>query len=287
VVVLDGEVSNSTFTDRFQKAEPDRFFELYIAEQQLVSAAVGMQVLGLTPFASTFSAFFSRAYDQIRMAAISRANLRLVGSHAGVSIGEDGPSQMALEDLAMMRAVNGSTVLYPACATTTAELTRQMADREGITYLRATREKTPVLYGSEERFHIGGSKVLRQSPRDVAAVLAAGITLHEALRAHETLQGEGVSVRVVDLYSVKPIDAATVEACARECGGHLVVVEDHWPQGGLGDAVCEVFGGLPDPPSITRLAVRSMPGSGTPSQLLDAAGISARHIVEAVRLIRR
>ncbi len=287
VVALDGEVSNSTFTDKFQKAEPHRFFEMYIAEQQLVSAAVGMQVLGLTPFASTFAAFFSRAYDQIRMAAISRANLRLVGSHAGVSIGEDGPSQMALEDLAMMRAVNGSTVLYPSCATTTAELTGEMARREGITYLRTTREKTPVLYGSEERFHIGGSKVLRQSSRDVAAVLAAGITLHEALRAHETLQGEGVSVRVVDLYSVKPIDAATVEACARECGGHLVVVEDHWPQGGLGDAVCEVFGGLPDPPSITRLAVRSMPGSGTSSQLLDAAGISARHIVEAVRLIRR
>ncbi|HYS82917.1 MAG TPA: transketolase [Anaeromyxobacteraceae bacterium] len=283
VVALDGEVSNSTFSDRLRKVDPARFFEIYIAEQQLVSAAVGMQVLGLRPFAVTFAAFFTRAYDQIRMAAISRANLGLVGSHAGVSIGEDGPSQMALEDLAMMRAVHGSTVLYPSCATAAAELTRQMANREGITYLRTTREKTPVLYGSDEQFTIGGSKVLRRSPRDAAAVLAAGITLHEALAAHELLRDEGVPVRVVDLYSVKPIDTATVEACARECAGRLVVVEDHWPQGGLGDAVCEVFAGRPDPPSITRLAVKGMPGSGTPQQLLDAAGISARHIVEAAR----
>jgi transketolase len=285
VVALDGEVSNSTYSDKFQKAYPDRFYEMYIAEQQLVSAAVGLQVLGLRPFAVTFAAFLSRAYDQIRMAAISRANLCLVGSHAGVSIGEDGPSQMALEDLAMMRAVHGSAVLYPSCATTAAELTRQMASREGITYLRATREKTPVLYGSEERFTIGGSKVLRRSPRDVAAVLAAGVTLHEALRAYETLRSEEIPVRVVDLYSVKPIDASTVEACARECAGRLIVVEDHWPQGGLGDAVCEVFAGRPDPPSITRLAVKGLPGSGTPQELLDASGISARHIVEAARRV--
>lgn len=285
VVVLDGEVSNSTYTDKFQKAVPDRFFELYIAEQQLVSAAVGMQVLGLRPFAVTFAAFFSRAYDQIRMAAISRASLCLVGSHAGTSIGEDGPSQMALEDLAMVRAVHGSTVLYPSCASAAAELTREMASREGITYLRATREKTPVIYGPEERFPIGGSKVLRQSPRDVAAVLAAGITLHEALGAYETLQREGVFVRVVDLYSVKPIDAATIEACGRECGGRLIVVEDHWPEGGLADAVCEVFDGRSTAPSIVRLAVRSMPGSGSPGEQLDAAGISARHIAEAARRI--
>ncbi|HEX7488336.1 MAG TPA: transketolase C-terminal domain-containing protein, partial [Anaeromyxobacteraceae bacterium] len=276
---------NSTYSDKFQKAYPDRFFEMYIAEQQLVSAAVGLQVLGLRPFAVTFAAFLSRAYDQIRMAAISRANLCLVGSHAGVSIGEDGPSQMALEDLAMMRAVHGSTVLYPSCATAAAELTRQMASREGITYLRSTREKTPVLYGSEERFTIGGSKVLRRSPRDVAAVLAAGVTLHEALRAYETLRSEEIPVRVVDLYSVKPIDASTIEACARECAGRLIVVEDHWPQGGLGDAVCEVFAGWPDPPSITRLAVEGLPGSGTSQELLDASGISARHIVEAARRV--
>jgi transketolase len=286
VVALDAEVSNSTFSEKFQKAEPDRFFEIYIAEQQFVSAAVGMQVFGLEPFASTFAAFFSRAYDQIRMAAISRANLCLVGSHAGVSIGEDGPSQMGLEDLAMMRGVYGSTVLYPGCATTAAALTREMATRPGIKYMRTTREKTPVLYRPEERFPIGGSKILRQSQGDVAAVLAAGITLHEALRAHEILKADGFPVRIVDLYSVKPIDAPTVETCARECH-HLIVVEDHWPQGGLADAVCEVFSGRSSPPTITRLAVSGMPGSGTPPQLLDAAGISARQIVDAVKAIAR
>jgi transketolase len=282
VVVLDGEVGNSTYTERFGKAHPERFFELYIAEQQLVSAAVGMQALGLVPFGSTFAAFFARAHDQLRMAAISRARLCLAGTHAGVSIGEDGPSQMGLEDLALTRALSGSTVLYPSCATTAAELTRQMADREGISYLRLTREKTPVLYGPGERFAIGGSKVLRRSRDDAAAVLAAGITLHEALRAHERLAAEGLSVRVVDLYSVKPIDAATVAECARECGGRLVVVEDHFPEGGLGDAVSEVFADRPAP-AITRLAVRALPGSGRPRELLDAAGIGADAIVAAVR----
>jgi len=282
VVALDGEVGNSTYTEKFEKAHPERFFEMYIAEQQLVSAAVGMQALGLVPFAATFAAFFTRAHDQIRMAAISRARLCLAGSHAGVSIGEDGPSQMALEDLAMMRAVAGSTVLYPSCATTAAALTRDLADRAGISYLRTTREKTPILYGPGERFPVGGSKVLRRSSEDVAAVLAAGITLHEALRAHDLLAASGVHIRVVDLYSVKPVDAATVEACARECGGQLVVVEDHFPEGGLGDAVAEVFAGRPAP-AITRLAVRALPGSGTPRELLDAAGIGADAIVAAVR----
>jgi transketolase len=282
VVVLDGEVSNSTFTERFGEAHPERFFEMYIAEQQLVSAAVGLQIFGLVPFGATFSAFFARAYDQIRMAAVSQARLCLVGSHAGVSIGEDGPSQMALEDLAMMRAVSGSTVLYPSCATTAAELVGRMADRDGIVYMRTTRGKTPVLYGPEERFPIGGSKVLRRSSSEVAAILAAGITLHEALRAHDLLRADGLATRVVDLYSVKPIDAATVEACARECGGRLVVAEDHWPEGGLADAVAEVFAGRPAP-AISRLAVRGMPGSGTPQELLDAAGIGADAIAEAVR----
>lgn len=282
VVALDGEVGNSTYSERFAQAHPDRFFELYIAEQQLVSAAVGMQVLGLVPFASTFAAFLSRAHDQLRMAAVSRARLCLVGSHAGVSIGEDGPSQMALEDLAMMRALTGSTVLYPACANAAAALTREMADREGITYLRTTREKTPVLYAPGESFPIGGSKVLRRSDDDAAAILAAGITLHEALRAHDHLAAEGIPVRVVDLYSVKPIDAATVEACARECGGRLLVVEDHRPEGGLADAVSEVFAGRPAP-AITRLAVRALPGSGTPRELLDAAGIGAGAIADAAR----
>jgi transketolase len=283
VVALDGEVANSTFAERFAKAHPERFFEIYIAEQQLVSAALGLQALGLVPVASTFAAFLSRAHDQLRMAAVTRARLCLAGSHAGVSIGEDGPSQMALEDLAMMRALAGSTVLYPACATCAAALTREVADLRGISYLRLTREKTPVLYGAGERFPVGGSKVLRRSGADVAAILAAGITLHEALRAHEQLAAQGLAVRVVDLYSVKPIDAATVEACARECRGRLVVVEDHLPEGGLGDAVAEVFAGRPAP-AITRLAVRALPGSGTPHELLDGAGIGADAIVAAVRL---
>jgi transketolase len=282
VVALDGEVGNSTYSERFEQAHPERFFQMYIAEQQLVSAAVGMQVFGLVPFASTFAAFLTRAYDQIRMAAVSRARLCLAGSHVGVSIGEDGPSQMALEDLAMMRAVTGSTVLYPSCATAAAELVRQMADLDGVSYLRTTREKTPVLYGPDETFPIGGSKVLRRSGADVAAILAAGITLHEALRAHERLAADGIAVRVVDLYSVKPVDAATIEACARECGGRLVVVEDHWPQGGLADAVAEVFAGRPAP-AIVRLAVRALPGSGTPRELLDGAGIGADAIVATVR----
>jgi len=282
VVALDGEVSNSTFTERFGKAHPERFFEMYIAEQQLVSAALGMQVLGLVPFASTFAAFLTRCHDQIRMAAVSRGRLALVGSHAGVSIGEDGPSQMGLEDLAMMRAVAGSTVLYPSCASTAADLTRRMADLDGVAYLRTTREKTPVLYAAGETFPIGGSKVVRRSEADAAAVLAAGITLHEALRAHHLLQATGIPIRVVDLYSVKPVDAATVEACARECGGRLLVVEDHRPEGGLADAVAEVFAGRPAP-AMTRLAVRTLPGSGTPRELLDAAGIGASAIVEAVK----
>ncbi len=284
VVVLDGEVSNSTFSDKFKHAYPERFFESFIAEQQLVSAAVGMQALGKIPFASTFAAFFSRAYDQIRMGAISRANVRLVGSHAGVSIGEDGASQMALEDLAMIRGVHGSTVLYPSCATTTAHLTAQMATRKGIVYMRTTREKTPVLYGPDESFPIGGSKVLRHSDSDVACVIAAGITLHEALKAYETLKAEGINIRVIDLYTVKPIDAETVRTAALLSGGKLIVVEDHWPEGGLGDAVLEVFGGpVGIHPNITRLAVKDMPTSGKPAELLDAAGISAPHIVEAVK----
>ncbi|MEK6619513.1 MAG: transketolase, partial [Chloroflexota bacterium] len=214
VVVLDAEVSNSTHAEDFKKEHPDRFFECYIAEQQMVAAAVGMQVLGLVPFASTFAAFLTRAYDFIRMAAISRANIRLSGSHAGVSIGEDGPSQMALEDLAMMRAVHSSTVLYPCDAGQTAKLVAAMADREGIVYIRTTREKTPIVYGPDETFPIGGSKVVRGGGRsDRVAVVAAGITLHEALKAADELEREGTPVRVIDAYSVKPMDrAALVEA---------------------------------------------------------------------------
>ncbi len=282
VVVLDGEVSNSTYSDRFAKAHPDRFFEMYIAEQQMVSAAVGMQVLGWTPFAATFAAFFTRAFDQVRMGSISLATMNLVGSHAGVSIGEDGPSQMGLEDLAMMRAVHGSVVLYPCDANATAKLVAEMAARRGIQYLRTTREKTPVIYPATEAFPIGGSKVLRRSDRDRAAIVAAGVTVPEALAAYEELRGRGVATRVIDLYSVKPVDGATLRDAARECPGGLLVVEDHHPEGGLADAVAEAFDGTPSP-VIRRLAVRTMPGSATPEEQLRDAGIDARAIVDALR----
>lgn len=286
VIVLDGEVSNSTYAQDFAHAYPDRFFEQYIAEQQLVAAAVGMSVRHKIPFASTFAAFFSRAYDFIRMAAISRANIRLCGSHAGVSIGEDGPSQMALEDLAMMRAVYGSTVLYPCDANQTAQLVVQMADHGGIVYLRTTREATPIIYGPEETFSVGGSKVVRQSDHDQVTVVAAGITLHESLSAYEQLKSAGITIRVIDAYSVKPIDGETLLAAAHEAGGKIVTVEDHWPEGGLGDAVLEAFTEEDGPlPQVVKLAVQSMPGSGTPTELMEEAGISAHHIVQAVKAL--
>jgi transketolase len=284
VVAIDGEVSNSTYTERFDKAHPQRFFEMYIAEQQMVSAAVGMQALGWTPFAATFAAFLTRGFDQIRMAAISNATLNLVGSHAGVSIGEDGPSQMAVEDLAMMRAIHGSVVLYPCCGNATAKLTAEMAGRRGIQYLRATREKTKVIYAPGEPFPIGGSKVLRRSAQDRVAVIAAGITLHEALKAHEELGRAGLAVRVIDLYSVKPVDQVTLQEAARECPDGFVVVEDHHPEGGLADAVAEAFAATAAPPT-RRLAVRTMPGSASPAEQLADAGIDARAIVEAVQTL--
>jgi len=288
VVGLDGEVSNSTYAEEFAKAYPDRFFEQYIAEQQLVAAAVGMSVRHKIPFASTFAAFFSRAYDFIRMAAISRANIRLVGSHAGVSIGEDGPSQMALEDLSMLRAVFGSTVVYPCDANQTAQLVAQMADHDGIVYMRTTREKTPVIYGPDEEFEIGGSKVVRSSDNDRLTVVAAGITLHEALKAYDQLKSQRVTIRVIDAYSVKPMDEETLFAAAQEVGDKFIVVEDHWPEGGLGEAVLEVFTHRDGPlPQIVKLAVHSMPGSGTPDQLMEEAGISAHSIVEAVNALLR
>jgi transketolase len=280
VVALDGEVSNSTFAEIFAEALPDRYFEMYIAEQQMAAAAVGIQVRGWKPFASTFAAFWSRAYDFVRMAAISRANLRLCGSHAGVSIGEDGPSQMALEDLAAFRAVHGSTVLYPSDANSTAKLVAEMADRDGIVFLRTTRAGTPVIYPADEQFPIGGSKVVRDG--DDVTIVGAGITLHEALKAADALADEGVSARVVDLYSVKPIDAETLRA-AGEATGAIVTVEDHWPEGGLGEAVLSVFADDEERPRIVHLAVRDMPGSGKPAELLAAAGIDAAHIAEAVR----
>ncbi|HLZ58491.1 MAG TPA: transketolase [Ktedonosporobacter sp.] len=284
IVGLDGEVSNSTFAEEFAKAYPERFFEQYIAEQQLVAAAVGMSVRHKIPFASTFAAFFTRAYDFVRMAAISRANIRLVGSHAGVSIGEDGPSQMALEDLAMMRAVFGSTVLYPCDANQTAQLVEAMAQHDGIVYMRTTRANTPVIYAPEETFAVGGSKVVRQSSEDQVTIVAAGITLHEALKAYDQLLADGIKVRVIDAYSVKPMDTETILAAAEEAGNIFVTVEDHWPEGGLGEALLEIFTDLDGPlPQVVKLAVQSMPGSGTPAELLEEAGISAHHIVLAVK----
>lgn len=283
VVALDGEVSNSTYAEEFKEAYPDRYFEMFIAEQQLVAAAVGLQVRHYIPFASTFAAFLSRAYDFIRMAAISRANFNLCGSHAGVSIGEDGPSQMALEDIAMFRAVHGSTVLYPSDANQTVQLLSEMSEHKGINFLRTTREKTPVIYSAEERFPIGGSKVVRWSDQDRVTVIAAGITLHESLKAYEQLKKDGINIRVIDLYSVKPIDVQALHTAARETNG-LVTVEDHWSEGGLGDAVLEAFTGTAETlPTVIKLAVREMPTSGKPEELLHAAGIDADHIVEAVR----
>jgi transketolase len=288
VIGLDGEVSNSTYAEEFAKAYPERFFEQYIAEQQLVAAAVAMSVRHKIPFASTFAAFFTRAYDFIRMAAISRANIRLCGSHAGVSIGEDGPSQMALEDLAMMRAVYGSTVLYPSDPNQTAQLVQQMAETEGIVYMRTTREKTPVLYSPDEQFSIGGSRVLRSSDEDEVTIVAAGITLHNALDAYEQLKSQGIRARVIDAYTIKPIDEETLFVAAEEAGNFLVTVEDHWPEGGLGEAVLEAFTERDDAmPRIVKLAVQSMPGSGTPAELMEEAGISAHHIVRAVRALVR
>jgi len=284
VVALDAEVSNSTHSDEFKKAHPSRFFEMFIAEQQLLGAAVGLAVLGKRVFASTFAAFLTRAYDQIRMAAVSNANLCLSGSHAGVSIGEDGPSQMALEDLAMFRAVCGSTVLYPCDANQTAQLIEEMAKLPGISYLRTTREKTPTLYKAGESFPVGGSRVLKQSDKDQATVIGAGITVHEALKAYDKLRTAGVTIRVVDAYSVKPIDKETLHRAAKETKGRLLVVEDHWAEGGLGDAVLEAFSGSPIKDlTVIKLAVRKMPGSGTPGELLHAAEIDADAIAKAVQ----
>jgi transketolase len=279
VVALDGEVSNSTFSEIFRDAHPDRFFEMFIAEQQMIAASVGMQVLGWKPFASTFAAFTSRAYDFVRMAAVSRATINVCGSHAGVSIGEDGPSQMGLEDLAEFRAVNGSTVLYPCDGNQTAKLVQAMADLDGISYLRTTRADTRVIYGADEEFPVGGSKTLRSPDDEDVTIVAAGITLHEALKAADTLEGEGISARVIDCYSVKPIDAATL----RSIGTPIVTVEDHWAEGGLGEAVLAALADAEDRPPVSLLAVREMPHSGKPAELLAAAGIDAEHIAAAAR----
>ena len=286
VVALDGEVSNSTYSEIFAAAHPERFFEMFIAEQQMVAAAVGLQVRGWKPFASTFAAFFTRAYDFIRMAAVSRATMALSGSHAGVSIGEDGPSQMALEDLAMMRAVGGSTVLYPCDANQTAKLVAAMGGLEGISYLRTTRSATPVVYGPDEDFPVGGSRVLRESDDDEVTIVGAGITVVEALAAADALAGDGISARVVDCYSVKPIDAEGLREAASATGA-VVTAEDHWPEGGLGEAVLSALAELDEHPAVIHLAVAGMPASGKPAELLAAAGIDRRYIADAARRLVR
>jgi transketolase len=284
VVVLDGEVSNSTFAVEFARAYPDRYFEMFIAEQQLVAAATGLSVRGYRPFASTFAAFFTRAYDFIRMGAISGVDVRLAGSHAGVEIGADGPSQMALEDLATMRAVHGSTVLYPSDGTSTVALVDAMARTPGISYLRTTRGGYPGLYPAGEKFPIGGSKLARSGENDQVTLVGAGVTLHEALRAAEILQGEGIAARVIDCYSVKPVDTAALAAAAEATGGRIVVAEDHHPEGGLGSAVAEgLLAAGQQNLHLTHLAVRGMPGSGTGEELLAWAGIDADHIAAAAR----
>jgi transketolase len=286
VVALDGEVSNSTFAEIFGKAHPDRYFEMYIAEQQLLAAAVGLSARNWNPFASTFAAFFSRAYDFVRMAAISRVNLRLSGSHAGVSIGEDGPSQMALEDIASLRAVHSSTVLQPCDANQTAKLVAAMADTAGIVFLRTLRPNTPVIYEADEEFEIGGSRVLRSSVTDDVTIVASGVTVHEAVKAAETLAQEDIGARVIDLYSIKPIDAATLHAAA-EATGRIITVEDHYPEGGVGDAVLAALAETGAEARVVKLAVRDMPHSGKPAELLAAFGIDADSIADTARHLVR
>jgi transketolase len=280
VVATDGEVSNSTHADEFAKAHPERFFEMWIAEQQMVATAVGLSVRGYKPFASTFAAFFSRAYDFIRMAGISEANIRLVGSHAGVEIGQDGPSQMALEDLASMRAINSSVVFYPCDPNQTAKLTRLMVDTPGVVYMRTTRGAYATVYGPNEAFKVGGAKVVRQSTKDRVTLIGAGVTLHNCLAAADALAAKKIAARVIDLYSVKPVDVKTLREAVKATKGRLVIVEDHYPEGGLGAAVMEALAG-DGLPRVAHLAVKGLPTSGKPEELMNAAGISARHIVAA------
>ncbi len=283
IVALDGDTKNSTFSEKFQKKFPDRFTECFIAEQNMVGVAAGFAARGKVPFASTFATFFTRAFDQIRIGGISGTNLKLVGSHVGVSIGEDGPSQMGLEDLAMMRAVGGSTVLYPSDAMSAEKLVDQMAAHTGVCFLRTSRPKSPVIYSDNEQFPIGGAKVLRQNDGDKVTVVAAGVTLHEALKAADTLKAEGVGVTVIDAYSIKPLARDVILAAAQKTGGQVVTVEDHYAEGGLGDAVAGELS--EDGLKVHKLAVREVPHSGKPQELLAKYGIDAQAIVRQVRAL--
>jgi transketolase len=279
LVALDGEVSNSTFAAEVRNHVPDRFFEMFVAEQNMIGAALGLSLRGKVPFVSTFAAFLTRTFDQLRMSCYSEGNLKCVGSHAGISIGQDGPSQMGLEDLAMFRSLFGSVVLYPCDGPSTARLVREAADHQGLVYIRTTRSKTPVVYGSGESFPIGGSKVLRSSDTDAFTVCAAGITVHEALEAYRRLEEESIPIRVIDLYSVKPLDRKTLLQAGQDTRG-ILVVEDHYPEGGLGEAVAAALSATSVP--IHSLAVTERPRSGKPDELLDFESISHRSIVKTV-----
>ena len=281
VVALDGDTKNSTYAEQFMERYPNRYFEMFIAEQNLVGAGIGLAKRGKIPFVSTFAAFLSRAYDQVRMSAISRANIKYVGSHCGVSIGEDGPSQMGLEDIAMFRAIPDAVVLYPSDAVAAERLVAEAAAYEGIVYIRTSRPQTPILYPNEAQFPIGGSKVVRASENDSVTVVAAGVTLHEALKAHDALRDEGIHIRVIDVYSLKPIDAAALRKAAAETNGILITAEDHYPEGGLGDAVLEAV--ATEGIRVHKLAVTGMPRSGKPEELLERHGISANANVQKVK----
>ena len=284
VVALDGDTKNSTYAEQFMALHPNRYFEMFIAEQNLVGAGIGLAKRGKIPFVSTFAAFLSRAYDQIRMSAISQANIKYAGSHCGVSIGEDGPSQMGLEDIAMFRAIPGAVVLYPSDAVTAERLVAEAAAYEGIVYLRTSRPKTAILYDANESFPVGGCKVIRESSEDKVTVVAAGVTLHEALKAHEILAEEGISVRIIDLYSIKPIDKETLQKAASETNNTLITVEDHYPEGGLGDAVLDAV--ATERVCVHKLAVTGVPRSGKPEELLEHHGISTDAIVEKVKSLQ-
>jgi transketolase len=281
VVALDADVKNSTFSEKLEKVAPERFYQNFIAEQVMVGSAMGLAARGAIPFPSTFACFLTRAADFVRMGAIGNNNVKFAGSHAGVSIGEDGPSQMALEDLSMMRATHGCAVLYPCDAVSTERLVAEMARHKGMAYMRTSRPPTKVIYGPEESFPIGGSKVIKKSDDDIAAVIGAGVTLFEALEAYDQLKAEGISIRVIDAYSVEPIDAKTMIEAGKATNGALITVEDHYPSGGIGDAVSEAVASAGF--TVTRLAVREVPRSGQPDELIDRYGISARAIVQAVR----
>jgi transketolase len=277
IVVLDGEVKNSTFSEIFEKEYPKAFFEMFIAEQNMIGVALGLSKRGKVPFVSTFSAFLTRGFDQIRMSSYSKANIKFVGSHAGVSIGEDGSSQMGLEDIAMLRSVFGSVILYPSDAVSTEKLIEEAIKQQGIVYIRTTRKETPVIYDNDENFGIGGFKILRENEKDIVAIISAGITLHEAIKASDELKEQGVFTKVIDLYSIKPINKEKLYQAIKNIKA-IITAEDHYPEGGIGEAVANIFKNLNI--RIYSLAVSKMPRSGTTEELLEYEEISKDAIIK-------